>query len=75
MSLKDIIQGHSNKKLADLNLLKVEKQIKANERLDICKSCDTLGDNYKCLKSKGGCGCDMEAKVYCMDCKCPKGKW
>lgn len=28
-----------------------------------------------CDKSKGGCGCLVTAKVFCIECSCPKNKW
>jgi hypothetical protein len=76
MSLGDIIKGYVNSEKAKMGSLSESKQNRAQARLEICKSCPILDKaTMTCDKSKGGCGCKMLRKVYCMTCKCPKGKW
>ncbi len=52
------------------------KELVAQSRLAICKSCPIYTNGY-CDSEKGGCGCDMTLKVYCMSCTCPEPfkKW
>jgi len=76
MSLKHIVQGYSNAALDQAGALNEQKKKIANDRLEICKTCDILDvDSMVCDKDKGGCGCKMEKKVYAMSASCPKGKW
>lgn len=42
-----------------------------NQRLEICRSCDKLGDRDFCKM----CGCYMPAKTYLPHGRCPIGKW
>ena len=41
------------------------------QRFDICKSCDKLGERDFCKV----CGCYMPAKTYLPHGSCPLGKW
>jgi hypothetical protein len=53
------------------NTLKLSDQ-EANNRLDICKSCDFFNSTQtRCNK----CGCFMAVKTYLKAEKCPIGKW
>lgn len=40
-------------------------------RMDICKSCDKLFENTKCL----ACSCFMPTKTWTIDAQCPIEKW
>lgn len=75
----EIINGYANKTASELYLLQNEVKLKkdnlASSRLAVCKSCDILSLDNVCQSSKGGCGCNMNVKIYCTTCKCPKGKW
>lgn len=53
------------------NALKASK-ISAEERLNICLSCDKL---IKLTKQCRECGCIMPAKVKLENATCPIGKW
>ena len=44
----------------------------AQERLDICKSCEYL---FKKTNTCKKCGCFMEAKTKLKKAECPIGKW
>ena len=48
----------------------------AVRRRAICTTCNVLVDGW-CSEEKGGCGCYMNNKVFCMSCKCPlpEPKW
>jgi hypothetical protein len=43
----------------------------AEERMNICKSCEHLENLRRCNK----CGCFMDAKTMFMDSECPIEKW
>ena len=74
--LHKIIQGHVNANKAKKGTLPKEKVDVARARLAICRSCPILDlSTMKCVKSRGGCGCNMNKKIYCTTCKCPKNKW
>lgn len=76
MDLKGIVNGYTNRSLADLKLITKEKEEKAHTRLEICKKCPIFeAPTMKCSSVKGGCGCNMKTKVYCTTCTCPKNKW
>jgi|TARA_R110000772_G_scaffold109993_1_gene213393 hypothetical protein len=76
MSLKNIVQGYSNSALNKAGILSEDKAHKAEERMNICRGCDTfIVLSMVCDKSKGGCGCHMDKKVYAMNASCPKQKW
>lgn len=45
-----------------------------SDRLAICSQCPINIDEV-CDKASGGCGCNLEAKTACKNCKCPIGKW
>lgn len=76
MDLEKIINGYTNKTLDELNLLRKEKSNLADTRMSICQKCEIFDSkNFKCDSSKGGCGCNMKAKIYCTKCECPKRKW
>lgn len=76
MSLNKIIRGYSNSALNNVGLLSEDKQKIANNRMLICNKCDTfITSTMICDKSKGGCGCHMDKKVYAMNASCPKEKW
>lgn len=57
------------KALAKIVPESIRKQ--ANDRIEICNSCDKLSASRKCLM----CGCFMDVKVYIPDAKCPVKKW
>ena len=69
----DIINGYANKTASELLFFQQETKLKkdkiATNRLDICLDCDTLDkpDNT-CSSSRGGCGCNMNVKIYCTMC-------
>lgn len=69
MSLGDIFQGWKNLVFEDKNIERI-----AIPRISICSTCLTRTDGW-CDKQKGGCGCFIEAKARCIECKCPKGLW
>lgn len=76
MQPKKILKGYSNRALAKVNLLPAELEDLASRRLDICHTCSIFDSKtLKCQKELGGCGCNMKSKVYCRECKCPKGLW
>lgn len=67
--LGQIFQGWSN-------LIFKSKEVEdiALPRIEICSTCPVRTDGF-CDPLKGGCGCIIEAKARCIECKCPKGKW
>lgn len=82
MDLKGIVKGVSNRAISRMGFLPGETEQIAQERLKICQGdsvtpkCDIYDETLdKCVKAKGGCGCTMKNKVYCMECECPKKKW
>lgn len=58
------------------NLVFKNKQVEdiALPRLEICAKCPIRTEG-RCDSAKGGCGCNVEAKARCIECKCPKKKW
>lgn len=51
-----------------------EQEKKAEQRLEICNSCEHKGENlmgYVCSL----CGCPFKSKVFGDDGGCPEGKW
>ena len=83
-----IIEGHFNKALDKVGLLPEDTQKLGDLRFADCLLCDSLPhptkpnqmgpglENKKyCNKSKGGCGCDMEAKTKVIGAHCPIGRW
>lgn len=48
-----------------------EKVLRTENRLSICNSCPHKTKLGRCAK----CGCIIEAKTACEDCKCPIGEW
>jgi len=78
MSLEHIVKGYANNTLSKVGLLDPEKERIAKARLAICEDCSIFDKSTrKCSREKGGCGCNMDAKVYCMECSCPapEKKW
>lgn len=57
-----------------MGIYRTELQKLAHKRRKICNSC-SIRTNGMCDRSKGGCGCNIEAKTLCETCKCPKSKW
>jgi hypothetical protein len=50
----------------------LNKTIRSQERLDICKACpELIGPLNNCLQ----CGCFMNIKVRIYESTCPLGKW
>lgn len=69
---KDIIEGWSN-----LLIKKDTIENIAIPRLDICANCEfnKHKPNINILSTCGKCGCTLEAKTRCLNCKCPENKW
>ena len=70
----EILNGHINV-LAGIN-----SEISKYRIENACKKCDVSYNeknrfSNKCLKSKGGCGCNLKAKTSLLDAKCPVGIW
>ena len=55
-----------------LDVALFEGQDKQNERLNICKECDSYLKNRDMCKE---CGCIMAMKTRLFAAKCPLGKW
>lgn len=72
--VNDIFSGWYNLALDKLNLLSEEKKKIGLERLEICNTCP-IRTSFYCDKDKGGCGCNVAAKVVSISGKCPKDKW
>lgn len=83
-----IIEGHFNKMLDKAGLLPDDTKKLSELRFADCLLCahtprpdnqnengPGLVNNKYCDKSKGGCGCDMEAKTKVLEAKCPIGRW
>ena len=83
-----IIEGHVNKFLDKHGLLPEDTKRLAELRFADCLLCDKLPHPTRptekgpglmngkyCNKSKGGCGCDMEAKTKVIAAQCPIGRW
>ena len=72
MSLKSIVSGFSN-----LVFTKPEIEALAIERKVICDGCEVskFGKSMRCLRSLGGCGCFIKAKIRVPDEECPINKW
>lgn len=77
MSLKNAPEGFGNwfKKLVNLSDAEIENL--SSERTGVCNSCpiSDYGESKRCLASKGGCNCFIEAKTRAVDEACPIGKW
>lgn len=58
------------------NLVFKTKEVEdiALPRLEICANCPTRNGGT-CSRELGGCGCVIEAKARCIECKCPRNKW
>lgn len=69
IKLGEIYEGWKNLVFEDKRIEEI-----ALPRIDICSTCPTRTEGF-CDKSKGGCGCYIEAKTRCENCKCPKGLW
>lgn len=50
-----------------------EQREKAEQRLEICKSCENKGDGL--IEVCKLCGCPFKSKVFSSDGGCPVGKW
>ena len=83
-----IIEGHFNKLLDKAGALPDDTKKLSEMRMADCLLCahtphpskpgqngPGLLNNKYCDKSKGGCGCDMEAKTKVINAKCPIGRW
>lgn len=70
---KNVVQSvvQNVQSVAAGNTLRITDQ-EANDRLNICKTCDFFNANQtRCNK----CGCFMAIKTYLKAEKCPLGKW
>lgn len=76
IKIKNILEGAFNSLLKSINLLPKELSIIANNRAEVCKSCELcyFDDNLKILRC-GVCKCYISWKVNSKTEKCPKGKW
>lgn len=72
MNLEDL--GNIYEGWKNLTWKNKEVETIALPRLEICAKCPIRTEGM-CDKSKGGCGCYIEAKARCIECKCPKNKW
>lgn len=77
MKMSKIYEGWKN------NLLppeKLKKFIEATykERISVCEGCPFHSKNFKTIRPDAhctACGCTLSAKLKCLSCECPKGKW
>jgi len=74
MKIIEILNGHINVTLS------INSELSDYRIENACKKCDASynkQDKFSgaCLKSKGGCGCNLKAKTSLKDAKCPKGIW
>lgn len=71
--IQQIIQGWKNNLIRDEEVEKI-----AIPRLEICANCE-LNSSYpkelNLLSTCTSCGCNLNAKVRCVKCSCPKNKW
>jgi hypothetical protein len=84
MALKHIAEGWFNSFLDAINLLEPNIKILGEARMRICADCP-VRDGLVCSSEKhgmteekeffNGCGCPIDKKVLCVECKCPGGKW
>lgn len=58
--------------MADLKTVWTQRKKKADERLEICKSCEFF---QAYINRCAQCGCFMQAKTMFPDSKCPLNKW
>lgn len=83
-----VIEGHINLLLKKGNLLPEDIKQLGDLRMRLCQGCHLrprnegttetgpgLMNGKYCDKSRGGCGCDMEAKTLVLSSVCPIGRW
>jgi hypothetical protein len=79
-----IIEGHFNKAISKVGMLKEDTEKLSNLRMADCLLCDVtprpdnknaVGPGLREQKYCKNCGCDMEAKTKVIDAKCPIGRW
>ena len=58
--------------MVSIKTIWTERKKKAEERMEICKSCEFF---QAYVKRCSQCGCFMEAKTMFPDSRCPLGKW
>jgi len=84
MALKHIAEGWFNSFLNAVNLLDPEIKVLGESRMSICATCP-LRQGLICSTEKhgikpngdffNGCGCQIDKKVLCVECRCPGEKW
>lgn len=73
--LKSIAKGFINATRFYIGMPDEEIERLAEERYEVCLSCDTISDSkFTCDKEKGGCGCPLLLRTR-SDKGCPKGHW
>lgn len=70
LALEQEIQSEEDQAEAELEFYS-NKDLKASERLEICKTCPELKELNMCSQ----CGCFMNIKTRIFFSKCPLGKW
>ncbi len=76
MEVKKIAESLVNRAKDAMGSFEEEMSKEAVKRRAICSACEVLVDGW-CSEERGGCGCYMNNKVFCMSCKCPlpEPKW
>ena len=75
--VQQIYEGWKNKLLPE-SALKEHIELISKERSAICNMCPNHSKNKKTLRPDEhclACGCTLSAKVACLSCSCPIGKW
>lgn len=70
-TIGQIVEGHTNNLLSKAGMLPEDMEALANQRLDVCKTCEKFTASQTCAQ----CGCFMPAKTKALKAKCPLGKW
>lgn len=70
-TIGQIVEGHGNNLLDKAGILPGDIKALAEQRLDICKTCEKFTPSKTCAQ----CGCFMPAKTKAIKATCPLGKW